>query len=74
MESISDWKRDAIRAALEAVVNKLEVGFGIVGMPARLAVTDGAPSPGLSLVIYLIGKEVCLRRFDKELEFIKARA
>ena len=30
LESIYDWKRDTIRAALEVVVNMVEVGFGKV--------------------------------------------
>ena len=70
MESMGEWNREAIHATLQQVVDKLEVGFGKVGMPARLAVTGGAPSPDLDLVIYLVGTEVCLRRFDKAIEFI----
>ncbi len=72
MDAMTDWSREAIHATLEAVVNKLEVGFGKVGMPARLAVTGGAASPDLDLVLFLIGKEACLRRFSKAIEFIKA--
>jgi glutamyl-tRNA synthetase len=64
LESISDWKRDTIHAALE-------LGFGTAGVPSRLAATGGAPSPDWDLVIYLIGKKICLRRFDKALGFIK---
>jgi glutamyl-tRNA synthetase len=70
---ISDWRRETIHATVEAVVNKLEVGFGKVGIPTLLTVSGGAPSPDLDLVIYLVGKEACLRRFDKALEFIKAK-
>lgn len=74
MESMTEWSREAIHAILQQVVDKLEVGFGKVGMPARLAVTGGAPSPDLDLVIYLVGKDACLRRFDKAIEFINAAA
>jgi len=42
-------------------------------MPARFAVTGGAPLPDLGLAICLIGKENCLRRFDRAREYIKAR-
>ena len=72
MDSMAEWSREAIHATLQQTVDKLEVGFGKVGMPARLAVTGGAPSPDLDLVIYLVGKDSCLRRFDKAIEFIKA--
>ncbi len=74
MDAMGDWSREAIHATLEGVVSELEVGFGKVGMPARLAVTGGAPSPDLGLVLYLLGKETCLRRFVKAIEFIKAGA
>ncbi len=73
MEFMTEWSREAIHASLQRVVDKLEVGFGKVGMPARLAVTGGAPSPDLDLVIYLVGKDTCLRRFDKAIEFINAK-
>jgi len=55
---------DIICAVLKAVVDKPEVIFGKVGMPARLAVTGGTPSPDLDLVINLVGKDTCWRRFD----------
>ena len=74
MTAMSVWNREAIHAVLESVVSKFEVGFGKVGMPARLAVTGGVPSPDLDLVLYLVGKDACLRRFDKAIEFIKAAA
>ncbi len=67
-----EWSREAIHAALQQVVDQLGVGFGKVGMPARLAITGGAPSPDLDLVIQLVGKETALRRFDKAIEFINA--
>ncbi len=45
LESISDWKRETIHAVLKAVLNKLEVGFGKVGILACLAVIGDVPSP-----------------------------
>jgi len=71
MLDMDTWNRETIHATLQQVVEKLEVGFGKVGMPARLAVTGGAPSPDLDLVLYLVGKEACLRRLVKAIEFIK---
>ncbi len=74
MAGLDDWSRESIHGCLETVVNKLEVGFGKVGMPARLAVTGGAPSPDLDLVLYLVGKDNCLRRLDKAIAFIESQA
>ncbi|MDH5396030.1 MAG: glutamate--tRNA ligase, partial [Gammaproteobacteria bacterium] len=45
-----------------------------VGMPLRIAVTGGTPSPGLDLTMYLIGQAACNRRIDKALDYIQQRA
>ena len=66
------WNRELIHKAMEETVAELEVGFGKVGMPLRLAVTGGAPAPDLDLTIYLIGLEGSLRRIQKAIDFIKA--
>jgi glutamyl-tRNA synthetase len=70
LAAMDEWSREAIHATLQQVVDQLGVGFGKVGMPARLAITGGAPSPDLDLVMQLVGKEEALRRLDKAIEFI----
>lgn len=72
LESMEDWNREAIHDAIHAVVEELEIGFGKIGMPLRLAVTGGAPSPDLDLTLWLVGKEACLRRIDRAIETIQA--
>ncbi|MCK5092551.1 MAG: phosphopyruvate hydratase [Gammaproteobacteria bacterium] len=70
MQALKDWNQQDLHALIESIVGVLEVGFGKVGMPLRLAVTGGAPSPELDLTLYLIGREACLRRIDKAIEYI----
>ena len=65
------WNRELIHNAIEETVNELEVGFGKVGMPLRLAVTGGAPSPDLDLTLELIGLPACLRRIEKAIAYIQ---
>jgi glutamyl-tRNA synthetase len=72
LETMEDWNREAIHDAIHAVVDELEIGFGKIGMPLRLAVTGGAPSPDLDLTLWLVGKEACLRRIDRAIETIQA--
>ena len=72
LEAMEDWTREAIHDAIHAVVEELEIGFGKIGMPLRLAVTGGAPSPDLDLTLWLVGKEACLRRIDRAIETIQA--
>ncbi|MDH3355428.1 MAG: glutamate--tRNA ligase, partial [Chromatiales bacterium] len=67
-----DWQREPLHGVVKAVVEELELGFGKVAMPLRVAVTGGAPSPDLDLTLYLIGKEACIRRIEKAIEFINS--
>jgi glutamyl-tRNA synthetase len=73
LADLQDWNRESIHAVIQAVVDELGIGFGKVGMPLRLAVTGGAPSPDLDLTLYLIGKEACLRRIDQAVATIRER-
>jgi glutamyl-tRNA synthetase len=74
MQGLSVWNREALHALIESVVKELDVGFGKVGMPLRLAVTGGAPSPDLDLTLYLVGKDTCLRRVEQAIEYIRQNA
>lgn len=73
LAALDEWNREAIHSAIEATVDQLEIGFGKVGMPLRLAATGGAPSPDLDLTLYLVGREACLRRISQAIEEIKKR-
>jgi glutamyl-tRNA synthetase len=74
LDGLQDWSREAIHSLIEGVVHDLEIGFGKVGMPLRLAVTGGAPSPDLDLTLYLVGKEACLRRINRAIDYIRNQA
>jgi len=76
LESLEEasWTQDVIQRHLEAFTEQHNIGFGKIGQPVRAALTAGAPSPDLSLVISLLGKTETLGRlndvlttgFDKE--------
>jgi len=71
LAGLDAWQRADIHQALADTVEALEVGFGKVAMPLRVAVTGGAPSPDLDLTLYLVGREASLRRIDKAIAFIR---
>jgi len=70
LNHLPGWNRELIHAAIEQTAAELDVGFGKVGMPMRLAVTGGAPSPDLDLTLELIGLSTCLRRIEKAIAYI----
>lgn len=74
LAALETWEQEAIHAAIHNTAEELELKMGKVGMPLRVAVTGGAPSPALDLTVYLIGREPCLRRIDVALNYIRQRA
>lgn len=70
-ESLQDWRAEAIHHVVESTVEKLEVGFGKVGQPLRLAVTGTGNSPSIDITLELLGKEKTLARIDKAIQYIE---
>ena len=59
-----EWKEVVIQKLLQDYVDKQKIGFGKVGQPLRAALTGGAPSPDLSWVLTLLGKDETLARLN----------
>lgn len=68
--ALDEWHPEALKRVLDEVVAELEIGFGKLGMPLRLAITGGSPSPDLDTTLYLVGREATLRRIDMALKTI----
>ena len=69
-EALDDWRATAIHQVVEDTVAKLQVGFGKVGQPLRLAVTGTGNSPSIDITLELLGKEKTLARIDKAIHYI----
>lgn len=55
--ALSDWNEANIDETIQATVDQLEVGFGKVGLPLRLALTGNTATPPLGKTLELIGLE-----------------
>lgn len=62
------WSEDVIQELLQAYVSEHDIGFGKIGQPVRAALTGGAPSPDLSWVLALLGKDEVLGRLSDVIE------
>jgi len=71
LTELGDWNQPAIHDIIHSTAEELDVKMAKVGMPLRVAVTGGQPSPELDLTVYLVGKERSLKRIDMALAFIK---
>jgi glutamyl-tRNA synthetase len=49
---------------MEGVVAKLEIGFGKIGQPLRIALMGKLSGPGLDSVMSIIGVEETLARIE----------
>ncbi len=69
--ALNNWTAEAIHKVVENTVTTLEVGFGKVGQPLRLAVTGHGKSPSIDITLELLGKEKTLQRLEQAISFIK---
>ena len=65
------WEQTHIKEVIDRVVSDLEIGFGKIGLPLRLALTATVNSPSIDLVCEILGKEITLRRLESFLTKIK---
>ncbi|MES9940994.1 MAG: glutamate--tRNA ligase [Candidatus Thiodiazotropha sp. 6PLUC2] len=70
---LDDWREETLHSVVEQVSAALELKMGKVAQPLRVAVVGRAASPGIDTTLYLVGKEACLRRIDKALDYITQR-
>jgi glutamyl-tRNA synthetase len=73
LTELDEWTRENLHKLVEDVSESLELKMGKVAQPLRVAVVGRAASPGIDDTLYLVGKEACLRRIERALEFIKQR-
>ena len=68
--SVENFTYDNIQKALEEVVVELDLKFGKIAQPMRVALTGGTVSPGIGEVVEILGKEKVISRIKKAIDFI----
>ena len=71
--AVSDWKGEALHQIVLDVAEELDLKLGKVAQPLRVAVTGAGMSPSIDVTLELIGRERCLNRIKKAIEYIEAR-
>jgi len=62
------WNDHNILEQLNQYIAAQDIGFGKIGAPLRACLTGGVPSPDLSLVLELLGRDEALGRIEDCLE------
>lgn len=68
------WSPENLQGAVQATVDELEIGFGKIGMPLRVALMGHGESPSIDKTLWLVGRERTLKRIDRALTYIADRA
>ncbi len=56
------------QAEMEALVSEMEIGFGKIGMPLRVALLGVMGGPGMDSVMAILGKDETIKRINKAVE------
>lgn len=74
LSDLEDWAPENLQGAVQATVDELEIGFGKIGMPLRVALMGHGESPSIDKTLWLMGRERTLARIDRALAYIADRA
>ena len=71
---LGDWQPEALHQRVRDVAETLNLPMGKVAQPLRVAVVGRAASPSIDVTLHLVGRDACLRRIDRALDYIRQRA
>jgi len=74
LAGLTHWLPGELQASVQATVDELEIGFGKIGMPLRVALMGHGESPSIDKTLWLMGRERTLARIDRALAYIAERA
>lgn len=69
-----EWTPEALQETVQATADALEIGFGKLGMPLRVALMGHGQSPAINQTLWLMGQERSLARIDQAIAWITQRA
>lgn len=69
LTALDTWKADEIKVCIKQVCDALDIGFGKVGQPFRLALSGNGNAGNIDTVAELIGKSTTLKRLEKAIQY-----
>ena len=73
LSELETWDQISIKETIEKTIAELDVGFGKIGLPLRLALTATVNSPSIDLVCEILGKDIVLKRLENFLTMIQSQ-
>ncbi len=73
MSAVGDWASANLHDLIADTVAELEVGFGKVGQPLRVALTGQSSGPANDAIMHVLGQAESIRRTENALQFLIAK-
>jgi glutamyl-tRNA synthetase len=70
LSALEDWTANNIKDQIKQVCDELEIGFGKIGQPFRLALSGNGNAGNIDIVSELVGKKRTLERLQMALDYI----
>jgi len=73
LAELDAWTPESLHQAVVYVAESLDLKLGKIAQPLRVAIAGRAASPGIDVTLHLVGRDACLRRIDRALDYIGER-
>lgn len=70
LNKLKVWSADYIQEAVKEICAELDIGFGKVGQPFRLALSGNGKAGSINIVAELVGKDRTISRLKMALDYI----
>ncbi|GAB6097151.1 glutamate--tRNA ligase [Desulfatiferula olefinivorans] len=74
LEPLAAFDEKNLEDAFKAVMEEMNLGFGKIANPVRVALSGKNVSPGMFEMMDVLGRDLCLDRLNKALSFVDALA
>ena len=71
LQQTRTWAAAEIKSVLGSVADEMNLKFGQIAPPLRLAVTGQVNSPSIDITLELLGADKTLKRIDQAIEYIR---
>ena len=72
LAQLENFQPETIDACLQETVKELDVGFGKIGLPLRVAVTGNTASPALDRTLSVMGRDTVLQRLVAAVQYCQS--
>jgi len=73
LKALTTWTPEVLQSAIQETADELELSFGKIGMPLRVALMGHGQSPAINETLGLMGQDRSIARIERAIEWIQDR-